>query len=229
MRRPIDAFAGLLIARRFLRVRGRRLCAIDLIFSVQHESSESISGATSRGTAEATLGIYQIATPRSVTQPIFIKSPPTTMLSTDVPTSPSIASRLSALQKNGSDEWKHRVKKDDVLPVILRQKNVDSPDRSSIVKDRVSKLIDSSALWHHRVSDKDTDELTVNGKLERAGLIVKLTATPTNRRHHDKNLSVGDDGTRVRAELSILPAHLITVCLQINGTNDYRRQPKRPP
>uniref|UniRef100_A0A914XAF0 HP domain-containing protein n=1 Tax=Plectus sambesii TaxID=2011161 RepID=A0A914XAF0_9BILA len=161
-----------------------------------HESFESISGPTRiGGGGEATLGIYQVAAaPRSVTQPIFIK-PPAPIMATDMQTSPSIAARLTALQKNGSDEWKQRVKKDEMLPVILRQKNnVETPEsRNSIVKERMSKLIDSSGQWQNRVADKDTEELTVNGKLERAGLIVKLTATPTNRRTNDKIVGVSDE------------------------------------
>ncbi|XP_066940406.1 supervillin isoform X3 [Macrobrachium rosenbergii] len=81
----------------------------------------------------------------------------------------SINARLAALQKNGEDGWKNRVKKDGsdaTSEVKLRPKSsVGQRERPVSLMERMSALETSSQQWRGRVTQSDAAKFTVAHKI----------------------------------------------------------------
>lgn len=95
------------------------------------------------------------------------KSPP--VLRSSSPVS-SINARLAALQKNGEDGWKNRVKKEgskDVTPEVKLRPKVAGGlrERPVSLMERMSALESSSQQWRGRVTQSDAAKFTVAHKI----------------------------------------------------------------
>ncbi|MCP3662442.1 MAG: hypothetical protein GY696_08115, partial [Gammaproteobacteria bacterium] len=92
--------------------------------------------------------------------------------------------RLLAL-KSHEEGWKRKVPVEKMflsesseVPCPVRTRPGDEDDQPRRIKERMSALIDSQERWTQRVRGKDTEALTVGGKLAKAGVIDLQGSTP---------------------------------------------------